>query len=146
MNFLFGSSPRRTALALTFLRIATGVVFVVHGYQKLFVMGFGGVTGAFGHMGAPFPSLTGPLFGICEFTFGLAVIVGLFTRIGALWFVLDMLGAIAVVHIRNGWSGPMGLEFPTLLLFAALAVLLAGPGFFALDNFLAARFILRSGK
>lgn len=144
MSFLFTSDARRAAIALTALRIVTGAVFVAHGYQKLFVMGLGGVAGAFTHMGAPLPGLTGPLFALCEFFFGIAVILGLLTRVGALWFVLDMLGAIAVVHIGKGWSGPGGMEFPTLLLAASFTVLVAGPGCFAVDNIFARR--VASGK
>jgi putative oxidoreductase len=83
--------------------------------------------------------VTGPLFALCELLFGVLVILGLLTRIGAGWFILDMLGAIMVVHVKNGWSGPGGLEFPVLLLSAAVAVFLAGPGAIAIDNVLAAR-------
>ena len=139
MKFLFEANPRRTAIGLTVLRVVTGVVFVMHGYQKLFVMGFGGVSGAFTQMGAPLPGLTGPLFGVCEFFLGIAVILGFLTRVGALWFIVDMLGAIALVHFKNGWSKPGGLEFPVLLLAASIAVFLGGPGCYAIDNALRGR-------
>jgi len=36
---------------LTVLRIVVGMVFLVHGLQKLLVMGFGGVAGFFGSLG-----------------------------------------------------------------------------------------------
>ncbi len=134
MSFLFTTNLRRTELGLAFLRIITGFIFTVHGYQKLFVMGIGGVADAFTHMGAPLPGLTGPLFAIAEFIFGIAVMLGVLTRVGALWFVVDMLGAIAIVHLKNGWSKPGGMEFPVLLLVASLAVFLAGPGAWAVDN------------
>ncbi len=143
MNFLFATNPLRSALGQTLLRVVTGFIFAMHGYQKLFGMGFSGVSGAFGHMGAPLPGLTGPLFAVCEFPLGIAVILGLFTRLGAFWFIIDMLGAIAIVHVKNGWSGPGGLEFPVLLLAASIIVFLVGPGRYAIDNALAAR---RSGS
>jgi putative oxidoreductase len=139
MSFLFSSNPRRADLGLTLLRVVVGVIFVLHGYQKLFVMGLGGVSGAFTHMGAPMAGFTGPLFAVAEPVFGVLVILGLLTRLGTLWFILDMAGAIAIVHMKNGWSGPGGMEFPVLLLIASLAVFLGGPGAFAIDNAIAAR-------
>ena len=120
--------------AQTILRVVTGFIFMMHGYQKLFVMGFAGVSGAFEHMGAPLPGITGPLFAVCEFFLGIAVMLGLLTRLGALWFIVDMLGAIAIVHVKNGWSGPGGLEFPVLLLVASIVLFLGGAGRYAIDN------------
>src|SRR5438132_820221 len=139
MSFLFSSNSRRTSCGLTVLRIVTGVVFTIHGYQKLFVMGFSGVSGAFAHMGAPMPGISGPLFGVAEFFLRNALIFGLPTRPGTVLFILDMVGAIAIVHIKNGWFKPGGMEFPVLLLAASIALFLAGPGAFALDNILARR-------
>lgn len=139
MSFLFTSDTRRVGLGLALLRVVTGGIFTVHGYQKLFVMGFSGVSEAFAHMGAPVPGMSGPLFAVAEFVLGIGVILGLLTRLGTLWFILDMLGAIAIVHFQNGWSGQGGMEFPVLLLIASLAVFLGGPGAFAIDNTLARR-------
>lgn len=139
MSFLFSPTPRRADLGLALLRIVVGVIFLVHGYQKLFVMGFSGISDAFTHMGAPMPGISGPLFAVAEPLFGIAVILGLLTRVGTLWFMLDMMGAIAIVHMTKGWSGPGGMEFPVLLLIASLALFLGGPGAFAIDNILAAR-------
>jgi putative oxidoreductase len=133
-HFLMATSPTRSGIGLLLLRLATGLVFLMHGYQKLFGMGIAGVQGAFVQMGAPLPALTGPLFGVCETLFGIFMILGFLSRISAAWFILDMLGAIAIVHIKNGWSGPMGMEFPTLLLAASVALFFAGPGALAADN------------
>jgi putative oxidoreductase len=133
-SFLFTTSPARTAAGLLMLRLATGVVFLMHGYQKLFVMGFAGVQGAFVGMGAPSPGFSGPLFGVCETLFGILMILGFLSRVSAAWFILDMLGAIAIVHIKNGWSGPGGMEFPVLLLAASIALFFAGPGALAADG------------
>src|SRR5690242_9659524 len=46
-----GQTSTRTAVALTILRIVIGAVFMMHGYQKWFVMGIPGVTGFFTSVG-----------------------------------------------------------------------------------------------
>ena len=74
---------RRVDTGLLILRIVIGVVFLMHGGQKLFVFGFGGVTGAFGQMGVPMPAITGPLAAIVEFLAGGALVIGLLTRLAA---------------------------------------------------------------
>jgi putative oxidoreductase len=135
MSF-FRSSPRQLALGLAALRVAVATVFIRHGAQKLFVFGFAGVTGAFTHMGIPFPGVMGPFIGLLEFFGGLALLLGLLTRLIALGFVCDMLGAILLVLLKKGFSG---FEFEFLLLGSSLALALAGAGRFSLDDLLARR-------
>jgi len=135
MSF-FRSSPRQLNLGLAALRLAVATIFIRHGAQKLFVFGFAGVTGAFTQMGVPAPGLMGPLIGVLEFFGGIALAIGLLTRLFALGFVLDMLGAILLVQLKRGFSG-YELEF--LLLGSSLALFLAGAGGFAVDALLARR-------
>ncbi len=135
MSF-FRSSPRQVNLGLTVLRVAVATIFIRHGAQKLFVFGFAGVTGAFTHMGVPFPGLMGPLIGVLEFFGGIALAIGLLTRLVALGFVCDMLGAILLVQLKNGFSG-FELEF--LLLGSSLALVLTGAGGFSVDALIAGR-------
>ena len=136
MSFFRSSSPRQLSLGLAALRLAVATIFIRHGAQKLFVYGFAGVTGAFTQMGVPFPGLTGPFIALLEFFGGIALVMGLLTRLVALGFVFDMLGAILLVQLKRGFSG-FELEF--LLLGSSLALALTGAGRFSVDALLAAR-------
>jgi putative oxidoreductase len=132
----FRSSPRSLSLGLTALRLAVATVFIKHGAQKLFVFGFAGVTGAFTHMGVPLPGVIGPFIALLEFFGGIALALGLLTRLIALGFVCDMLGAILLVLLPKGFSG---FEFEFLLLGSSLALALTGAGRFSVDEVLADR-------
>ena len=130
-------------VTLTILRMVLGVVFFAHGAQKMLGWfggyGFHATIGSFEHMGmaAPVAFLV-----ICaEFFGGLGLIVGLLTRIAALGIGGEMIGAIFMVHLQNGffmnWMGTQkgeGVEYHLLALAMAAALLLRGAGAFSLDR------------
>ena len=126
-------------LGLAIIRIVTGIVFAAHGGQKLFVYGFAGVTGAFTQMGVPMPGVVGPFIALLEFFGGLALIVGLLSRLAALGLAFDMVGAILLVHLKGGFFLPAGYEFALTLLAASLAVAIGGPGALSADAAIAGR-------
>ena len=138
-RFLNSASPSHQQLGIALIRIATGIVFAAHGGQKLFVYGFDGVTGAFAKMGVPMPGLTGPFIALLEFFGGLALIIGLLTRIAALGLAFNMLGAILLVHLAAGFFLPAGYEFALTLFAASLGLALAGPGSLSADAAIASR-------
>jgi putative oxidoreductase len=135
--FLFRPpSTRQLSFGLALLRIAVGIVFVLHGQQKLFGMGFTGVSGAFSHMGVPLPGVMGPFVALLEFFGGIALILGLLTRLVALGFAIDMLVAILLVRLKDGFSH-YELEF--ILCVASLALVFMGGGEFSVDALLGRR-------
>jgi putative oxidoreductase len=133
------SLSRRFDSALAILRVIAGSIFIAHGAQKLFVFGFAGVSGAFGQMGVPLPGLMGPFIALLEFFGGIALVIGLLTRLASLGLTFNMLGAIALVHLKAGFFNPAGIEFPLALVGMNLALVLAGAGAFSLDAVIAKR-------
>ncbi len=125
--------------ALLLVRLIVGIIFAVHGGQKLFVFGFGGVIGFFGKIGIPLPAIAGPVVTLVELLGGLALIAGVATRVAAVLIACDMLGAILFVHLRNGFFLPQGYEYALTMLAVAIALALAGPGPYSVDAGLAAR-------
>jgi putative oxidoreductase len=122
------------AYGITLFRLMVGLVFAMHGAQKLFAYGHAGVAGGFTQMGIPAADLTAWVVTIVEFFGGLALILGLGTRIVAIPLMINMLGAIAFVHWKNGFFLPNGYEFALTLLVANAGLALTGSGALALDN------------
>lgn len=121
--------------APTILRVGLGVIFAVHGYQKLFVQGFGGVGDFFGGLGIPAAMFFAYVVSLLEFVGGLFLILGVFVRWTAALLAVDMLIATLVVHLPNGFSvSDGGYEFTLLLLVGALSLLLSGAGAWSLTS------------
>lgn len=125
------------------LRLVLGVLFVIHGSQKVFGA-FGGpgpsatITG-FGQLGLP--TIIPILVMIAEFAGGILLIVGFLTRLAALGIGAVMVGAIWFVHLPNGlfmnWMGTQkgeGYEFHILVLAIAFALLIRGGGMLSVDR------------
>lgn len=125
--------------ALLVARVIVGLIFAVHGAQKLF--------GAFGGPGlAAVVQMMGPLgylVTIGEFFGGLGLALGFLSRFSAASLIVIMLGAITMAHAQFGffmnWTGKQageGFEYHLLAIGLLAVILLAGPGRLALGRFL----------
>jgi putative oxidoreductase len=125
---------------ITVLRVVVGIVFLAHGWQKLFGFGFHGVAGFFAGAGIPLPFVSGVIVTLVEFIGGAALVLGLLTRWAAALNAFDMLVAILLVHMKNGFFDQNhGVEFPLTLLAACIALTMLGPGSLSVDGALSKR-------
>ncbi|WP_051687483.1 DoxX family protein [Kocuria massiliensis] len=134
------SSPLSAPLGLLLLRVGLGIVFLMHGLQKLNDWTIAGTASNFQQMGVPSPELAATVAAYAELIGGIALIVGLLSRIAGLVLAVDMFGAIYFAHGSSGFfSANGGYEFPLVLALASLAVFLLGPGRFAIAGGLEGR-------
>ena len=125
MKAVFGSNARFFDLSLVILRLGLGFVFVNAGALKLlnpmFAEAFGMSTGFFLMIGA------------LEILSGIGVLLGLLTRLSAIYQIIILLGAIFVVgggNIEN-MQVPVALDLGLLTL--PVALFLYGPGRYSID-------------
>lgn len=144
MRRLFAATPTNLDAALLILRAVVGIIFVMHGWQKVFQYGFAGVSAGFGQMGVPLPGIVGPAIAVLELLGGIALIVGVATPLVAALLACTMVGAILLVHVKAGFFLPDGYEFTLALLGASLALALAGAGKYSVDAALGGRRPARS--
>lgn len=119
-------------ITLLFIRLVFGYVFIIHGWGK--------IQNPFHWMGgeSQVPSLFQALAALSEFGGGVAIILGLLTRLSAFGLSCTMIVAI-FTHIfvygnpfmsRDGGS----YELPFIYLLLSVLFLLIGPGKFSLDK------------
>ncbi|MEO5963477.1 MAG: DoxX family protein [Thermomonas sp.] len=125
----------RADLGKLLLRLALGLLILLHGIAKL-KGGIGGISGMLEAQGLPGVLGYGVLVG--EVLAPILVLVGAYARIGGLLILVNMLVAIALVHLgqlgqlneQGGWA----LELQGMYLAAAAAVALLGPGKYSVNR------------
>lgn len=115
-----------------------GLVFTVHGWQKLSngpTMFGGMLTG----LSVPAPELFAWLVTIAELGGGVLLILGLLTRLATLPLIATVVGAMVLVKSELGIiaapdAGSPGAELDIALLVGLVALLLIGPGRMSVDH------------
>ena len=119
--------------AALLLRVSLGVMFIAHSLcLKVFVFTVPGTVQFFASLGLPAAAAYATI--AAEILGGLALILGVQTRVAALALVPVLAGALWV-HAGNGWvfsAQGGGWEYPLFLIVAALVQALVGDGAFAL--------------
>jgi putative oxidoreductase len=118
------------------LRVVVGLVFLMHGGQKLFGFGLSGTADIMGKLGLPVPSLSAAIVIAAELVGGLAILSGLYARWAGVALAIEMLVAIPVARVHGGFFAPYGFEFELTLLAACLTFAALGSGGVSLERML----------
>lgn len=108
---------------LLFLRIAVGIIFIYHGWGKL--NGIEQTAGFFDKTGIPFAGFMAWVVALVEFLGGIAVLLGVFTRLAAKLLAIVMIVALLTAHMGGPWKSA---ELPIALLGGLLALWGIGGG------------------
>ena len=125
------TSTKQIDLAALILRVASGALFLAHGWMKVSVFTIPGTVGYFESLGLPGFVAYLPI--LAELGGGLALIAGIGTRLVSLALIPVLLGA-TWVHSGNGWTFSNeggGWEFPLFWAAAQATIALIGAGRYA---------------
>jgi len=118
--------PQLSPYAFALLRIMAGIMFMMHGTQKLF--GWPGDRSPVAYV-----SRSG-LAGLLEVACGALIVVGLFTGIAAFIASGEMAAAYFIAHAPDGWIPLLNKgELPVLYCFLFLYIATHGAGIWSVD-------------
>jgi len=130
-----------TAWGITVVRVMAGIIITVASFEKFFGGGFEGFTRVSSGLGLPAPEVWGVFIPILELVGGLALLLGIGARWAAFLFIVEYFVTAFVLKIPRqppfgGWDS---MRIDLMLLATALAIVLVGPGAFALETALLRR-------
>src|ERR671930_973823 len=105
------------------IRILAGIAFIIHGLPKL--SNLAGTEHFFANM-VGLPAAMALPVGLLEVVGGIALFVGVLTRIASILFIIEMIGSTTTAKLSRGFVG--GYELDLLLMTISISLLLTGPG------------------
>jgi putative oxidoreductase len=137
MSASFNDGAGRKSLlpcGYTLIRIALGLILLPHGFAKLFLNDAVPTSRHFVQWGWAYPLAWAYCIGALEFFGGLMLALGLFTRVVAIAFAVEM-AVISFVVLYPTWDwGHHGMEYALLMGLVALGMALGGGGPYSLDR------------
>lgn len=110
-------------IGLFLLRFAPGLIFVIHGYLKLFGGHHDRTVALFLTVNIPFAEVTAWVIGGLELAGGLALLAGRLVRPFAALLTVEMAVVIYRVRLPQGFLGAWEFELTLLLVCLGLAIL-----------------------
>ena len=124
MSFFSSFSSRHAGLFYFLFRILVGFLFLQHGAQKLGILQ--GDFAVQGFMG---------FIGVCELAGGVAILLGVLTRLAAALGTILLIGAYTTAHMGNGLLPIVNKGELALLYIAAFLILFVyGAGILSLEK------------
>lgn len=135
MKRLIQENKKLTDVGILILRVGLGAIFIWHGYPKL----MGGydkwlwLGSQMQNFGITFAPIAWGVAAACaEFFGGIALIIGLFTRVAAFFIANVMIVAIMMHHSLG--QGFDVINHPTGFLIVMISLIFMGGGRYSLDN------------
>src|SRR5919197_6502460 len=123
------------------IRILAGIAFIIHGLPKL--SNLAGTEHFFANM-VGLPAAMAIPVGLLEVIGGIALVVGVLTRIASILFIIEMIGSTTTAKLSRGFVG--GYELDLLLLSIAVSLILSGPGRISIEWNILKRELFPKGK
>ena len=124
-------------LALTLVRLIVGLIFTLHGLQKVFgLFGGPGLKGFASWLSTlHVPAFLAYAASFCELFGGLMLLIGIMPELGALILIPVMVSAIYLVHWQKGFFAQNGgCEYQLLLLTLMVVIIIGRPSLGVLLN------------
>lgn len=104
------------------IRLGPGLIFIIHGYLKLFGGQHNQTVALFLTTNIPSPELTAWVIGALELVGGVALFLGILVRPFAALLAVEMAVAIYKVRLPQGFLGGWEFELSVLFVCAGLAL------------------------
>lgn len=116
-------------LSLLLIRIMLGIIFMVHGYNKLKdLKSWGNYMSTIG-----IPKMASDAIALFEFIGGLLICLGIFAKFSALGMIIFMISAIWLVHRNKGFLAEKGgYEYQLLIIVCCVVLVICGGGKYAI--------------
>lgn len=122
---------------LLVFRLVLGLVFIIHGWDKVYLTGITETTGRFSAAGVPQPKISAWIAAVAELAGGGMLVVGLLATLAAGGLALLMACAFYFVHLGSEmFVADGGYEYVVVLIVALLMVVVFGPGRASIDGVL----------